>query len=853
MLAKYRCYKAALSRFVSCLLDTAHKTNGLSHGSMANQYKRNKGTKRKGEHRVTQRPTKRARSHEQEHEETVELEDQPDTTASQDEDEDQQEPERSELVPTKRKAASKPSDEGGGKGQRLFEGVEKSATEGRALDRGGRNRRPPTRYPGFGDDRTFIERDDSTNEDADGKDEKTKGNGKGKGVRKPAVSGPNEDKGKRKGKGKEKAPVKWPKKQDDFDRPPSRPRDRIAGKVVRTPDNKKNPGGRRILAKRTVGKQEWYLLDWFPTWVKRARVLGDLLEVWEGNEAPHKFKWGCDTLYHLKNPTNDDSSEMMRTLLESVFQMYVEYMAAESHVHGIEALARDLFDHDDDWEIFETEDNDATLAEAMSNDDSSSDRPSAAEMLRRTFRDAWSHRLGGELESSEPEYLYGDVLITYNGWLDDQSDDNQFQPENGATVRSLIEPMFDPMLWTEDYMNASKWDAERAGGTKRSATELNEHIRELSVTLSRVVQGCPFLLKKPWPLMLVALFWWDEELRNLINAGSFRFTLLDADEENEDTNYKKWNDSWEWRSVDNIIYTYIDECDWEWRCMDEVCTTLAEAQKFITASVKAANSPPDDDDSDPAERPSRKGKDTQKQSPPNPLPPRKRGENNARTRQPQNRPSPMSGENGQGPSGTHSRRRRQSTTEQPDDDADLYVLPSPRTTAAAKDKGKRRARSPPNENDDVQPTEAPPKRRPAAAPPKSTASQPKKPTAPKPTATKAGITANPGASPAAPAAQKPQKAQADSTSESSGTSDDDVPWKTPSPGTRGERENRKQDGAKAREAAAVAKARQTTAPSTRTSAASVTATATGTSKRPGRGNRAYWARVLGTGATVVDD
>ena len=75
-------------------------------------------------------------------------------------------------------------------------------------------------------------------------------------------------------------------------------------------------------------------------------------------------------------------------LLESVFQMYVEYVNAGSHVNGIQDLAHALFDNDPDWNILETEDKEVELAKAMSNDDQSANRPSAAHILRRTFTDA---------------------------------------------------------------------------------------------------------------------------------------------------------------------------------------------------------------------------------------------------------------------------------------------------------------------------------------------------------------------------------------------------------------------------------------------------------------------------------
>jgi hypothetical protein len=784
---------------------------------MVDQYTKTKGTKRKGKTPPAIQPaTKRSRNEVEEQAEEVEVEDHSDSDSPLSEEEQPDLTEQLTSAPKTTHAASKRLQEGGEKGQKLFEDVAKNATEGRALARGARERRKPPNFANLGDDAPATKGSGSTSQDARVKGKKVSGKGKEKEVEKPSASELNKDKGK--GREKENTSAKWPEKQNDFDRPPSRPRDRAAGKSVKAPDDRKNPKGRRILAQRTVGGQDWYLLDWFPIWVKKQRVVGDLLETWTGYEAPHKWDWGHDRVYHLKNPTSDDSGELMRTLLESVLQMYVEYMDARSHINGIETLANDLFDNDEDWEILDTDDNSSTFAEAMSNDAPSENQPSAAEILRRTFRNAWHHRPGGESEEPEPEYLYGDVLVTYNGWLDDKSPDNQFQPENGVTVRSLIEHMFHPMLWNEEYMNVAKWDAERADGTKRSVDEVNEHIRKLSVTLSRVVRDCPFMLKKPWPLMLIALFWWEEELRTLIHTGDFQFTLRNADEANETTDYDSWNDSWEWRTADKIIYTYIDECDWEWRCMDEVWTTFLEAQKFIRASVKAANSPADNDDPSLPERPSGNGNDKEKHSPPKPLLPRGGGRNDAPTRQPQGGPPPMSDANGEGPSSTNIRSRKRPAIEQRDsDNDDLYELPDAATIAAVKNANKKRERTlPDGDNDET--SEALPRKKPTSAPSNITALQLEKPAAPKPiesrpTATDPGIRANSGPSSAAPPAKKPQRPQADTASESSTTSDDDIPWKAPSPKTRAARGKRNEEKAKDQEATATARVQQTTASS----------------------------------------
>lgn len=692
---------------------------------------------------------------EREHEEGEEAE-QSDANATDEGEEDEDEDEPAPVDPKKKgsfKAPSKQTDEGGEKGQ-MFKDVERNATEGRALPRGNRSRNAPVR---FGQDKgnPIVIQDEASSEDEKRKDKKLD-----KGKRRATDNTPDTqfEPGKRADKGKGKDTGKKRSKKDGFERPHSRERHKNHKKALQAPDLNKNAGARRVLAQRDVGGKSYYLLDWFPTWVREEHVLQKLVAEWKKHESPHTFVWGRDRVYHIKNPTSDVSGEHARSLLESVFQMYGEYMEAENHAHGIDDLVNELFINHD-WEFLDVEQKDE--ADTLAGEGNLT----AAEILRRTFRNAWNHRPHSG-DGLDPAYDYGDILVQYNSWLDDKSPDDQLQPAKGKTVRSLISPMFAPRLWNPTYMDVSKWRHDQP-------TQLRQQIRQLAAALGDVVRNCPFLLKQPWPLMLVALFWWKDELRNLINAGDFRFTLLDTDE-----NYATGDgtdDSWEWRMADKMMYTYMDECDWEWRCIDEVWTTFVEAQLLITELSKATASPPDYDDENDPEPKGGNGKGKGKYKQPK-APPKNNGrKSGAAPKKPQGQPPPMTGVNGEGPSGCNTNGAKRKLPE--DDNDDLYADPDLATKAAAwkNATASQQVDAQPSKNPKSAPKipAPPPPPKPTSAPAKKPSStQPKNPAAPKSNSTIRPSTVPPR-----------KKVKTDRPVEQSSSSESEIPHEEPSPRT----------------------------------------------------------------------
>lgn len=377
---------------------------------------------------------------------------------------------------------------------------------------------------------------------------------------------------------------------------------------------------------------------------------------WDNNKMLHTFTWGHDTVYKITNPTSDDVQPLVRQMIESVLQMYQEYMRARGR--NVQAFAEELF-ISDDWEFLDSEENSEEIAEVQ--DTTLPNGIDAAEMLRRTFIEAWNHRPEEGEATGTPDYRYGHIRVCYSGWIDGRSDDNELQPENGMPVLDLIEPVFADHLWDPQFMDMKNWPK------RRSPIQIAQHIQQLAITVSSLVCNCPYLLRQPWPLMLCALFFWNDTFADLVNTAGFNFTLVSAAPGAEN------NDSWQWRFADRMIYTYIDECEWERRCMDEVWTTFVCAQSFLKREVDGANSPPDDDNDegppDPdSETEGRKGKGKGKQ------PPKGRGEagkNKAPKAKPKGRQPPMRGANGEGPSGTNIGARRKPTQRPDDSDEEL--------------------------------------------------------------------------------------------------------------------------------------------------------------------------------------
>ncbi|KAF9694184.1 hypothetical protein EKO04_008013 [Ascochyta lentis] len=321
---------------------------------------------------------------------------------------------------------------------------------------------------------------------------------------------------------------------------------------------------RRILAQRDVGDESFYQVDWYPSWVKAKAVRQPNIDDWEGNEA-RTFQWGEDTVYKVGNPTSDTSPDMARQVLESVLEKYQTYMNQPPA-----EVATDLFEHDD-WEFFSNEDhNDAVQAAADADDHHP--EITAAEVMQHTFIEAWNEM--SESPDSSPARRYGNIRVQFTGEIDEQATSHLFQPEEGITTVELIAPIFAEALWDDDYMKVSSWDVQ---GTDTS--QAPAHLNVLQPLVADLVTQCPYLLKKPWPLMFISLFHWDVEIKMLLADSDFVFELQGAA---GDPN------CWSERMRDLLMYTYVDECDWEMRCMDEVNESFVQAQEFIEGSLQIA-------------------------------------------------------------------------------------------------------------------------------------------------------------------------------------------------------------------------------------------------------------------------
>ncbi|KZM20587.1 uncharacterized protein EKO05_0010921 [Ascochyta rabiei] len=372
-----------------------------------------------------------------------------------------------------------------------------------------------------------------------------------------------------------KAPAKGKGKKGD------EPREQKNKDELKKPKIPRQFDIRRILAQRDVGKERFYNVDWYPSWVKARTVRRPNIEDWEKNVERYTFQWKHDTVYKIGNPSNDTSSEMARQFIESVLMMYQTYMnRAPSEV------AAELFEHDE-WEFCRPKDRDAAIEAAA---DAEDDHPTmtAAEVMQHTFIEAWNEKT--ETPGSSHARRYGKIRVQFAGEIDEKATSHRFQPEEGMRTVDFVEPIFAHGLWDSEYMDVVNWDIH---GTDESQASF--HLDVLQPLVANLVTQCPYLLKKTWPLMFISLFYWDSEIKHLLADSDFGFELVGA-----------WKDPdrWACRIRDTLIYTYMNECEWEMRCMDEVNQTFVEAQDLIEGYLAIARGARDRDDGDDEERPS---------------------------------------------------------------------------------------------------------------------------------------------------------------------------------------------------------------------------------------------------------
>ncbi|KAF1348372.1 hypothetical protein EJ07DRAFT_160087 [Lizonia empirigonia] len=325
---------------------------------------------------------------------------------------------------------------------------------------------------------------------------------------------------------------------------------------------------RRILAQRNVGGETFYTVDWYPSWVKASTVRTALIDEWNDNTA-HTIQWGHDTVYKVDNPTSDTSAEHVRQLIEGVLVKYTAFMA-----RAPEDIAAELFQHDD-WEFL----NDEQLSLAINaGDTAGSPHPtiSAAEVLQRTFIEAHHHASGAP--GSSTTHRFGHILVQYTGAIDEAAPSPTPQPSTGISAYDATAPLFAPELHDPSIMDFTTWDASNAAEIRARLIMLHDRVADL-------VTQSPYLLTHTWPLLFISLFFWDDEVQDLIAYSDFEVDLGGSADAGP----------WALRVRDVMLYTYKDECDWEMRCVDEVAESFVQAQGWIQGELDRARGAPGSD------------------------------------------------------------------------------------------------------------------------------------------------------------------------------------------------------------------------------------------------------------------
>ncbi|KAJ8114530.1 hypothetical protein OPT61_g3608 [Boeremia exigua] len=259
-------------------------------------------------------------------------------------------------------------------------------------------------------------------------------------------------------------------------------------------------------------------------------------------------------------------------MLESVFMMFREYMdpSTSNTDWTVERLAEDLF-RNDDWKDIH-----GAFPQG----------PPLRQVIRDSFIGAWNHHKSGANSGAYAQYSHR--LVHFNGELDRYARSHQYQPDAGKSVGSFIDPLFAEELWDPQIMDIGNWDSA-------DETQIASNIRSLAEPIARLVQHCPYLMERSWPLAFISLFYWDTQIKDLVAESEFDWELLDDGDDRHPT-------SWASRVQDRIIYTYLDECEWENRCMDEVWTTYVETQLLIARHLESGSSNDPDEHGNDDER-----------------------------------------------------------------------------------------------------------------------------------------------------------------------------------------------------------------------------------------------------------
>lgn len=313
---------------------------------------------------------------------------------------------------------------------------------------------------------------------------------------------------------------------------------------------------RRVLAQRTVGDKQEYLVDWYPTWQPKRNVPnGKMVREWEDNIfKEHTFKMNPNLIvYKCSNPTEDNSPRQLRLMLNTVLTSLQQWLSRPQKLMSDELFKQGA------WAFASIKDSQFAAEQAARKGE---DPPSAAKVMRDTYV---SMRGLDYKNIVDQNFIYMDVWVRYLGQVDE--DTRGENPANRGCGRTMayLRHMFEPML---REMTPKTWNGDE---------QLHFKLSGLYEIAKRFISHSVYLLNHPWPLFFVRLFFTSDELsKTWNNLKNPKWTF-------------KLSDGWENRTRDYFLQTYIAANDWEQRPVDYVERTYLELRDQVKWHAKFRN------------------------------------------------------------------------------------------------------------------------------------------------------------------------------------------------------------------------------------------------------------------------
>ena len=175
---------------------------------------------------------------------------------------------------------------------------------------------------------------------------------------------------------------------------------------------------------------------------------------------------------------------------------------------------------------------------------------------------------------------FQNVLVQYTGGIHIAPPFTQAQPARpslpapqpglGTSPYRFVDMLFDDMFQAAEFMLVDRSDAVRH--SDREKDKVHTRLGPLRDAVRGLLERCSFLLRKPWPLMFVSLFFDAAEIRGIMARGDVEFDIPEP---------TRRDPGWEAHARDVFLWTYWSEERWERRAVDEIDRTFEAARVYI--------------------------------------------------------------------------------------------------------------------------------------------------------------------------------------------------------------------------------------------------------------------------------